>query len=151
MYCINGSDETNGLSQKNLVVIIFLYQKLEYYCSYYQFFTSRYHTENCKLISLLYQYYILFILVKISLFFFFIAKCHLLQKRRILLIAHGLDTVSQVFLNNRLLGTSDNMFIRYQFDVKSLLEVNFHFSVLHVTYKQIQSSFIIIFFNTASQ
>lgn len=66
---------------------------------------------------------------------FFSAECHLLQKDRILLVAHGLDTVSQVYLNDKLIGDTDNMFTRYQFDIKSLLQVtilNSFLLILHL-------------------
>ncbi|XP_055949322.1 beta-mannosidase-like [Argiope bruennichi] len=54
----------------------------------------------------------------------FIAECHLLQKTRIVLIAHGLDTVSKIHLNGKLIGVSDNMFVRYLFDIKPVLKAN---------------------------
>ena len=38
-------------------------------------------------------------------------------------MGHGVDTVSKIYINNLLIGTTDNMFIRYKFDVKSLLKV----------------------------
>ncbi|GBM74431.1 Beta-mannosidase [Araneus ventricosus] len=54
----------------------------------------------------------------------FKADCHLLQKTRIILMAHGLDTVSQIHLNGELIGASDNMFVRYVFDIKPVLKTN---------------------------
>ncbi|KAG8191625.1 hypothetical protein JTE90_012342 [Oedothorax gibbosus] len=54
----------------------------------------------------------------------FYAECHLLQKKRVVLIAHGLDTVSTVNLNGQVVGTSNNMFVRYIYDVKGTLKAN---------------------------
>lgn len=54
----------------------------------------------------------------------FKVECHLLQKKRIILLAHGLDTVSKIHLNGRFIGASENMFVRYLFDVKPILQFN---------------------------
>ena len=40
------------------------------------------------------------------------------------LVCEGIDTVSKIYLNDVLIGTTDNMFVRYKFDVKSLLTQN---------------------------
>lgn len=43
-----------------------------------------------------------------------------------ILTFHGLDTITKIYLNDELLGETDNMFRRYRFDVKSfLIEVSF--------------------------
>jgi hypothetical protein len=44
-----------------------------------------------------------------------------LDHQTILLVFHGLDTIAEIFLNNQQLGSANNMFIRYRFDVKSRL------------------------------
>jgi beta-mannosidase len=44
-----------------------------------------------------------------------------LDHNTILLVFHGLDTISEIFLNNESLGSTDNMFIRYRYDVKNRL------------------------------
>ncbi|KAJ6635884.1 Beta-mannosidase, partial [Pseudolycoriella hygida] len=51
----------------------------------------------------------------------FSVSSELLSKTRIVLICEGLDTVSKVFINNILIGQSDNMFVRYIYDVKDAL------------------------------
>ncbi len=38
------------------------------------------------------------------------------------LVAKGIDTVSSVYINDKLIGTTDNMFVRYKFDVKQVLK-----------------------------
>ena len=38
------------------------------------------------------------------------------------LIFEGLDTVSEIYLNKKLLGKSDNMFVKYEFEISSLLK-----------------------------
>ena len=50
----------------------------------------------------------------------------------VFLIFEGIDTIAEIFLNDSLLGKSENMFLKYEFDVSSLikekenlLEVNF--------------------------
>ncbi|XP_043477175.1 beta-mannosidase [Leptopilina heterotoma] len=49
-----------------------------------------------------------------------------LKAPKIALIFHGLDTFSTIFLNDEYIGTSDNMFVKYNFNVKKHLkkEVN---------------------------
>ena len=42
----------------------------------------------------------------------------------IILIAEGIDTVATIFINGQQVGTTDNMFVKYTFDVKSLLKVD---------------------------
>ncbi len=37
-------------------------------------------------------------------------------------MADGIDTVSNVYINDKLIGTTDNMFVRYKFDVKQVLK-----------------------------
>lgn len=44
-----------------------------------------------------------------------------LSHKFLILTFHGLDTVTEIFLNEVLLGATDNMFVRYRFDVKTLL------------------------------
>lgn len=45
-----------------------------------------------------------------------------LKYSQIILRFNGLDTFADVFLNDEFLGTTDNMFITYEFDVKSSLK-----------------------------
>ncbi|MGA2503320.1 MAG: glycoside hydrolase family 2 protein [Anaerolineales bacterium] len=47
----------------------------------------------------------------------------LLSEEKILLVCDGLDTLATVILNGHKLGDTDNMFRRYQWEVKSLLNV----------------------------
>jgi len=42
----------------------------------------------------------------------------------VFLVLHGVDTVADVFLNGIYLATTDNMFVRYKFNVRYLLKVN---------------------------
>jgi beta-mannosidase len=37
-------------------------------------------------------------------------------------VAKGIDTISSVYVNDKLIGTTDNMFVRYKFDVKKVLK-----------------------------
>ena len=46
------------------------------------------------------------------------------QKTTILLVCDGLDTVSVVYINDKEVGRSVNMFVRYIFDVKHALHVS---------------------------
>ncbi len=46
----------------------------------------------------------------------------LLNKNGVYLVAKGIDTVSSVYINDKLIGTTDNMFIRYKFDIKQILK-----------------------------
>jgi len=45
-----------------------------------------------------------------------------LSKESVHLVAKGIDTVSNVYINDKLIGQTDNMFIRYKFDVKQVLK-----------------------------
>ena len=38
------------------------------------------------------------------------------------LVFEGLDTVSEIFLNKKLIGKSNNMFLKYEFEISSLLK-----------------------------
>uniref|UniRef100_A0A182PU60 Beta-mannosidase-like galactose-binding domain-containing protein n=1 Tax=Anopheles epiroticus TaxID=199890 RepID=A0A182PU60_9DIPT len=40
--------------------------------------------------------------------------------RYVLLTFHGVDTFASVYLGEKLLGVTDNMFVRYRYDVKQL-------------------------------
>ncbi|XP_030370503.1 beta-mannosidase-like [Scaptodrosophila lebanonensis] len=44
--------------------------------------------------------------------------------RTVNLTLHGIDTISKVWLNDELLGHTDNMFVRYSYDVGHLLRTN---------------------------
>ena len=47
----------------------------------------------------------------------------LMTRGAIDLVFDGLDTVAQVVFNQQLLAETDNMFVRYRFDVRQLLKV----------------------------
>ena len=51
------------------------------------------------------------------------ATSELLAESKVVLVFNGLDTVAQVFVNDELVGSSDNMFVRYIFDIKDKLKV----------------------------
>lgn len=42
-------------------------------------------------------------------------------RKYVILAFHGIDTVATIKLNKKVLGTVDNMFIRYRFNVKNIL------------------------------
>ena len=46
-----------------------------------------------------------------------------MSKESVHLVAHGIDTVSSIYINDKLIGNTDNMFVRYKFDVKQALKV----------------------------
>ncbi|KAH6929668.1 hypothetical protein HPB50_003809 [Hyalomma asiaticum] len=48
------------------------------------------------------------------------------QHRRILLVAHGIDTVATVYVNDVAVGETDNMFVRYVFDIKQHIKVGYN-------------------------
>jgi beta-mannosidase len=43
---------------------------------------------------------------------------------QILLVCHGLDTATAVTLNGQAVGSTDNQFVRYTFDITAALERN---------------------------
>lgn len=49
-----------------------------------------------------------------------------LLKGRIVLICEGLDTVANLYVNDAPIGSSDNMFVRHVFDIKSALKVKLY-------------------------
>nr|XP_037279850.1 beta-mannosidase-like [Rhipicephalus microplus] len=48
------------------------------------------------------------------------------QHRRVLLVAHGIDTVATVYVNDVAVGETDNMFVRYVFDIKPHIKVGYN-------------------------
>lgn len=44
-----------------------------------------------------------------------------LRHEFVILTFNGLDTLAEIFLNGESLGTTENMFVRYRFDVKNIL------------------------------
>ena len=38
------------------------------------------------------------------------------------MLAEGIDTISDVYINDKLIGKTDNMFVRYKFDIKNALK-----------------------------
>lgn len=51
----------------------------------------------------------------------FVVEPALLEHERVLLRCHGLDTLATVTMNGVLIGRADNMFRRWEFDVKHVL------------------------------
>ncbi|KAM7315502.1 beta-mannosidase-like [Ixodes scapularis] len=49
-----------------------------------------------------------------------------LSHRRILLVAHGIDTIANVYVNDILLGSTENMFVRYRFDIKPHVKTGYN-------------------------
>lgn len=47
------------------------------------------------------------------------------------LVFYGVDTVADILLNGSPLGTTDNMFVRYKYNVKDILKVFFGLFVQH--------------------
>lgn len=48
----------------------------------------------------------------------------LVNQPGVFLVLHGVDTVAQIRLNGFFLGETDNMFVRYRFNVRNLLKVS---------------------------
>ena len=46
----------------------------------------------------------------------------MLQRKSVNLVFDGVDTVSKIYINDVLVGETDNMFVRYILDVKKLLK-----------------------------
>lgn len=51
----------------------------------------------------------------------FNTKADDLQHEFVILTFSGLDTLTEIFLNGESIGTTENMFVRYRFDVKEIL------------------------------
>ncbi|CAG2116035.1 unnamed protein product, partial [Medioppia subpectinata] len=52
----------------------------------------------------------------------FAVDSKLLDKKNVNLLANGIDTVSSVYVNDQLIGKTDNQYIRYVWDVKKVLK-----------------------------
>ncbi|CAG2112721.1 unnamed protein product [Medioppia subpectinata] len=52
----------------------------------------------------------------------FTVDSKLLNKKNINLLANGIDTISSVYINDQLIGKTDNQFVRYVWDVKKVLK-----------------------------
>ncbi|CAG2120183.1 unnamed protein product, partial [Medioppia subpectinata] len=48
---------------------------------------------------------------------------NIIDKKGVYLICHGLDTISAIYLNDVFIGNTDNMFVRYKFDIKPHLRI----------------------------
>ena len=40
------------------------------------------------------------------------------------MIAEGLDTIASIYINDQLIGKTDNQFVKYTFDIKSKLKAD---------------------------
>ena len=58
----------------------------------------------------------------ISSCLFFAVNSTLLSKKSVNLVAQGIDTVSTVYINDKIVGQTNNQFVRYRFDIKSVLK-----------------------------
>ena len=56
-------------------------------------------------------------------FFFLTVSDALAQAQTILLVAEGVDTVATIFINGQLVNTTNNMFVKYTFDVTRFIQV----------------------------
>ncbi len=48
---------------------------------------------------------------------------NLLNYEAVNLVLHGIDTISNISINNVLIGSTNNMFVRYKFGIKKHLKV----------------------------
>lgn len=46
----------------------------------------------------------------------------ILQQESVLLVFNGIDTFSSIYVNGKLLGHTDNMFLRYRYEIRGLLK-----------------------------
>lgn len=56
--------------------------------------------------------------------YIFLVNKEILKKEHVNLVFEGLDTFAEIDVNDVVVGTSTNMFVRYIFDVKDHLKVN---------------------------
>ena len=45
--------------------------------------------------------------------------------KSVLLVCDGLDTVSRITVNDEVVGTSANMFVKYTYDIKPVVRVSY--------------------------
>ncbi|XP_054161783.1 beta-mannosidase-like [Oppia nitens] len=53
----------------------------------------------------------------------FTVDSNILNKKTVNLLAKGIDTISNVFINDKLIGKTNNQFVRYKFNVKQVLKL----------------------------
>lgn len=71
---------------------------------------------------------------KILLTYFTVTKQNLTAYSNYILVFHGIDTVSKISLNGQYLGATNNMFIRYRYNIKNQLKlVNYN---IPTTYRE---------------
>jgi beta-mannosidase len=46
------------------------------------------------------------------------------------LIAQGLDTITEIFVNGKSVGVTDNMFVEYEFDVTKMITKDYHIEIV---------------------
>ncbi|KAG9510441.1 Beta-mannosidase, partial [Fragariocoptes setiger] len=64
----------------------------------------------------------------------FITSNQVPDSRYVNLVAHGLDTISTISLNGQIVGTTNNMFVRYKFDIKPFLRISGIRNVLEINF-----------------
>lgn len=48
-------------------------------------------------------------------------------REKVNLVVQGLDTIASIYINDELIGKTDNQFVRYVFDIKSKLRTDQNF------------------------
>ena len=57
-----------------------------------------------------------------------------LEHSNIILRLNGIDTISEIYLNDEILGSTENMFRVYEFDVKSKLKNGKNIKIISIMY-----------------
>jgi beta-mannosidase len=47
----------------------------------------------------------------------------MLKQKYVIIVFQGVDTIADIYLNDNFIGLTENMFVRYRFDVKDFLKV----------------------------
>ena len=67
-------------------------------------------------------FYVKFIRYCSSLFIILVTPA-MLSSKSLVLVCDGLDTVTNIYVNDQLVGNSDNMFVRYVYNIKHVAKV----------------------------
>lgn len=70
-----------------------------------------------------------------TIFLKFLVQSNFLEHNNINLVLNGVDTFSRILINDIEVGVTENMFVKYTFDVKPHLKVILPFTQCRLLYK----------------
>ncbi|KAK7109884.1 beta-mannosidase-like [Littorina saxatilis] len=62
----------------------------------------------------------------------FTVRSEMYQRKSLLLVAEGIDTVSSVYINQQLVGTTENMFLKYAWNIRPFINSGQNTIAIHI-------------------